>query len=448
MSTQAAKTLRPSPVRWSRPEPTWEEIASTSPEMVATVRRYLADLGASLKPASVKAAEVALRQFAGRVTQADPRCRSVASIGRHHVEDYLVWLRARPGPQWGDTVSLTTVDHRVGLIVKFFERVLSWDYADASPTIPIGARDRPKLVRPSRAGRKARVTKVAPVAKTRPRRVGGAVPEITWDEVASRAPQMATTMNAYLDQLAVSARPATVVGADKVLRLFAGRVSAADAGCRCVAAIGRPHIEDYKAWLAARPGTKAPRLSSTTIRVSLGTLRTFFERVIEWGYADAPVRVPVYGDDLPRADDALPRFLDDPTAAKFMATLATDPNRRRRLVVELLARTGMRVGELCDSTTTPWSASATPSGCASRWASCTTTATCPCTRCSSSSSATTGRDEERHRRAASSSATTAVPSTGVPSAATLRRSPSAPGSAMSIPTSCATPWPPRPSTEA
>jgi Phage integrase family len=38
--------------------------------------------------------------------------------------------------------------------------------------------------------------------------------------------------------------------------------------------------------------------------------------------------------------------LDDPTAAKFMAALAVDPNLRRRLIVELLARTGIRVGEL------------------------------------------------------------------------------------------------------
>jgi integrase len=50
--------------------------------------------------------------------------------------------------------------------------------------------------------------------------------------------------------------------------------------------------------------------------------------------------------DIPKADEPLPKFLDDPTAAKFMATLAVDPDRRRRLLVELLARTGMRAGEL------------------------------------------------------------------------------------------------------
>jgi hypothetical protein len=121
---------------------------------------------------------------------------------------------------------------------------------------------------------------------------------------------MATTMCAYLDQLAVSARPATLVSADTTLRLFAGRVSDTDPACRSVAAIGRGHVEDYKVWLAARPGNKAATLSATTIRNCLGTLRTFFERIIEWGYNDAPDRVPVYANDLPpsrRATAPLPR---------------------------------------------------------------------------------------------------------------------------------------------
>jgi site-specific recombinase XerD len=75
-------------------------------------------------------------------------------------------------------------------------------------------------------------------------------------------------------------------------------------------------------------------------------VRTFFERIIEWEYPDAPRRVPVFSGDFPKADEPLPRFLDDPVAAKFMAALAEDPNARRRLIVELLARTGMRAGEL------------------------------------------------------------------------------------------------------
>ena len=157
---------------------------------------------------------------------------------------------------------------------------------------------------------------------------------------------MAATMASYLGQLEVSARPATVSAADLALRLFAHRVTLADPTCVTVAAIGRTHIEDFKRWQAKRPGRGGKPLSTTTIRHRLSMLRTFFERIIEWDYDDAPARLPIYSTDFPALDEALPKFLDDPTAAKFMAALAIDPNRRRRLMVELLARTGMRVGEL------------------------------------------------------------------------------------------------------
>jgi integrase len=98
--------------------------------------------------------------------------------------------------------------------------------------------------------------------------------------------------------------------------------------------------------MAARPGRRGRRLSPTTIGHRLGLLRTFFERIMEWGYDDAPDRQPIFPGDFPERDEPLPRFLDDPTAARFMAVLAADPNKRRRLIVELLARTGMRAGEL------------------------------------------------------------------------------------------------------
>ena len=111
-------------------------------------------------------------------------------------------------------------------------------------------------------------------------------------------------------------------------------------------ALGRSHIEDFKTWLAARPGKKGKGLATITIRHRLSTVRTFFERIMEWDYDDAPARLFIYMSDFPALDEPLPKFLDDPTAAKFMAALAEDPNLRRRLMVELLARTGIRVGEL------------------------------------------------------------------------------------------------------
>ena len=187
---------------------------------------------------------------------------------------------------------------------------------------------------------------LAHVQPLEPRRRGGGTPEVTWTEIAARAPAMVATMASYLDQLEVSARPGTVAAAELTLRFFAHRVSEADPKCTSVARIERPHIEDYKRWLVARRGNTNKPLATMTIRHRLSTVRTFFERIMEWDYDDAPARLFIYMSDLPALDEPLPRFLDDPTAAKFMAALAQDPNQRRRLMVELLARTGMRVGEL------------------------------------------------------------------------------------------------------
>ena len=58
------------------------------------------------------------------------------------------------------------------------------------------------------------------------------------------------------------------------------------------------------------------------------------------------IRNPTFGSDLPKLDEPLPKFLDDDAAAAFMQA-ATRLDPLRRLVAEMLARTGMRVGELC-----------------------------------------------------------------------------------------------------
>jgi integrase len=157
---------------------------------------------------------------------------------------------------------------------------------------------------------------------------------------------MASTMARYLDQLRVSARPSTLDAYDDALRMFAGHVTTVDPACTSVAAVEHRHVEAHKTWMATRRGRGGGKLSANTIAHRLCLLRTFFERIIDWDYDDAPRRCPVYKGDFPERDEPLPRFLDDPTAAKFMAALGRDPNQRRRLMVELLARTGMRAGEL------------------------------------------------------------------------------------------------------
>jgi site-specific recombinase XerD len=115
-----------------------------------------------------------------------------------------------------------------------------------------------------------------------------------------------------------------------------------------VADISRADIEDFKVWLAARPGCKSPTLAKNTQRQRLRMIRIFFERVIEWDWPDAPRRNPILHGDIPPRPEPLPRFLDDRDATKLMAAARAHPDPRTRLVVEILARTGLRAGELCD----------------------------------------------------------------------------------------------------
>lgn len=174
--------------------------------------------------------------------------------------------------------------------------------------------------------------------------------EHDWHQIAATAPVMAATMLRYLDQIGLSLRPASVTAANGILRSFGGWIAANHPNVVGLADVERHHIEAYKNYLPTRPGRNgvAP-LSGATIRAKLGTLRTFFERTSEWGYADAPTKVLIFNGDLPTPDAPLPKFLSDVDAGKLMRA-AAEAEPTRRLVIEMLARTGLRVGELCDLT--------------------------------------------------------------------------------------------------
>ena len=181
-----------------------------------------------------------------------------------------------------------------------------------------------------------------------------------------------------------------------------------------------------------------------------GPCAQFFERIIEWDWPDAPPRNPVLGGDIPKKPEPLPKFLDDRDAAKLMAAARASPDPRDRLVVELLARTGMRAGELADlDADAVVRIGAGPTGCASRWASSATTATCHCTpQLVTLLAAWTAANAEhirRHKRLVADHRGAAGPPRDLPRSSPRRPPRRGPAS---TPTGCATPWPPRRSTAA
>src|SRR6185437_15073931 len=139
-----------------------------------------------------------------------------------------------------------------------------------------------------------------------------------WEQLAEAIPQITVPMRRYLEQVACVLRPGSVGGADLALRSFAAFLAEAAPQITSLAAVTRRHIEEFKPWLAARPGQNKPQVTTATIAHRLGTLRMFFVRIEEWGWEEAPARVPMFPGDLPRQDHPLPRALDDATAAKLL----------------------------------------------------------------------------------------------------------------------------------
>lgn len=168
-----------------------------------------------------------------------------------------------------------------------------------------------------------------------------------WTGLAATQPELVVTMRRYLDQIALSLRPGSVETIDTTLRLFAEFLAANHPEVTSASRVARTHIEAFKPWLAVRPGRRGrASLTPTTIGMRLGHLRSFFARIIEWDYDDAPRRVPVFLGDFPIRNRALPRFLDDPAAGKLLTAARALPDPFDRIAVEMLARTGMRRGEL------------------------------------------------------------------------------------------------------
>ena len=166
----------------------------------------------------------------------------------------------------------------------------------------------------------------------------------TWEQLNVR-PQLVDTMRRYLEQIACVLRPGSVRGTDLALRSFAAFLVQTAPEVTTIGQVTRRHIEDYKPWLAARPGQNKDRVTTATLAHRLGTLRMFFVRIDEWGWQEAPTRVPMFPGDLPRQDHPLPKALDDAAAAKLLRAAHHDSRLLVRVTVEVLLRTGLRVSE-------------------------------------------------------------------------------------------------------
>ena len=182
------------------------------------------------------------------------------------------------------------------------------------------------------------------ISTLRPPTVKPPVSVTGWDTAPTR---FAATAQRYLEQVALSLRPNTVRHIDLDLRRFGTWLADTYPGVTGCADLSREHIEAFKLWLSTHPTPSTGKpLNRVSIKDALINLHCFFTRIAEWGYPDAPTRTLMFPGDLPIVDKPLPRFLDDAAAAKLLRAARSEADPLSRLIVELLARTGIRRGEL------------------------------------------------------------------------------------------------------
>jgi hypothetical protein len=91
--------------------PDWAELESSVPQVTATMRRYLTQIGCVLRPGSVSGIDLGLRCFAGFLASTAPEVTRVSHVTRRHIEDYKPWLARRPG-QNRPALTTATITHR------------------------------------------------------------------------------------------------------------------------------------------------------------------------------------------------------------------------------------------------------------------------------------------------------------------------------------------------
>jgi hypothetical protein len=137
------------------------------------------------------------------------------------------------------------------------------------------------------------------------REAAGSQAALEWSEIEAMAPRLATTMRCYLLQLGTFLAPSSVDVADNTLRQLA-RWLLANTSVEAVAGVSRHDIEDFKVWLAARPGYKGGRLSSNTHRQRMRTLRAVLRTDHRVGLAGLPAAQPGNRRRHPAAARAAP----------------------------------------------------------------------------------------------------------------------------------------------
>jgi site-specific recombinase XerD len=157
----------------------------------------------------------------------------------------------------------------------------------------------------------------------------------------------------YLRIVSTTLRPKTVESRAASLALFGTWLGEHHPQISTLSQLSRAHLEDFLGYDASRACRGRVAGSGRTISVShharaIRDLRSFFDDITIWGWADRPPTLVLHRGDLPRLPAPLPRALPPDVDRAFMAAVHQLHDVAARAGIVLLRGTGLRLGELLD----------------------------------------------------------------------------------------------------
>jgi len=131
-------------------EKQWKDIPSG---VSAPVRRYLQQMGLSLRPESAYQEKTRLFRFFSWLSSTNPEITRIEHIQRCHIEAFKEYIRWAPiqhksnGP--GDVLCSSTRYHLLAALYYFFNRIAEWQWPEAPKRVLVFPGDFPIIDKPS-----------------------------------------------------------------------------------------------------------------------------------------------------------------------------------------------------------------------------------------------------------------------------------------------------------
>ncbi len=165
-------------------------------------------------------------------------------------------------------------------------------------------------------------------------------------------PEIGRQMHRYLQTCSTTLRPSTIEDRCDSFELFAMWLHDHHPDIARLDQLNRQVIEEFLTWNHTRPsrgrGTQGRLVSISRQHGTISALKSFFEDITLWGWAQRPPRPLLHRSDLPRLPAAVPRALSAAHDRDLMAAVNELDDIAARCAITILRGTGLRTGELLD----------------------------------------------------------------------------------------------------